>query len=181
MTSAQKLLLFLQATMSLVVLGYVSYQLIKARQENHKYKLYALRDRLLFLMATNKLEEDSLIFQIFYGTLVTSIKEIKDLSLWNIAKASVAARDALQGQREPLRIELDATSSEVKEFVMDFYHTMMGIAVANSPLLVLFIRLANHEAVLQIGRYITKFQIFIRERQQYEAYRYFENRGGFAT
>jgi len=181
MTSAQKLLLFLQATMSLIILGYVSYQLIKARQENHKYKLYALRDRLLFLMATKELDEDSLIFQTFYNTLVGSIKEIKDLSLWNIAKASVAARSALQEKRERLGIEIDASSPEVKKFVMDFYHTMMEIAVANSPLLVLFIKLASHKAVSQVGRYITKFQIFIRERQQYEAYRYFENRGGFAT
>jgi hypothetical protein len=181
MTSAQKLLLFLQATMSLVVLGYVSYQLIKARQENHKYRLYALRDKLLYLMATGKVKEDSLVFKVFYTTLVRSIKEIKNLSLWNIAKASVAARSALQEQRERLGIEIGAASPEVKEFVMDFYHTMMEIAVANSPLLVLFIGLANHEAVLQAGRYITKFQIFIRERQQYEAYRYFENRGGFAT
>jgi hypothetical protein len=182
MTSAQRLLLFVQATMSFVVLGYLGYHLFRARQENHKYKLYALRDKLLYLMATGQVKEDSLLFKVFYTTVVGSIKEIKDLKLWNIAKASVAARSVMQEQqRERLGAEIKAASPEVKEFVMDFYHAMMDIAVANSPLLVLFIRLANHQAVSRAGRYIKRFKIFLNEQQQYEAYRYFEDRGGFAT
>src|SRR5258707_8613927 len=174
MTTAQKYLITLQVVGFLIILAYLVFHLVRAKQEVHKYRLYALRDRLLYLLAKGELREDSLIFKVFYNTIIRSICEIKDVKLWSIAKASVAARSVLQQQREEqLRSEAMQSSPEVKKFIIDFYRTMMEIALANSPLLVLFVKLASHNVVLKVGRYLRKLKLFINEQQQYDVYRYF--------
>jgi hypothetical protein len=149
----------------------------RAKQEKHKYRLYALRDKILLLVARRKIDEDSLIFKVFYDVLIKTICEVKQVKLWSIAHASVTAKSALQEERsEQLKTEMIGASPEVKEFVVDFYQTMMEIAVANSPLLVLFIRLANHSdsIVSKVGLLIRRLRLFLNETQQYDVYRYFE-------
>ena len=58
MSTAQKFLIILQIGGFLIVLAYLVFHLYRAKQEAHKYKLYALRDQILFLVATKELKED---------------------------------------------------------------------------------------------------------------------------
>jgi hypothetical protein len=177
MTRAQAYLLTLQLTGFLIILAYISWQLVKARQEAHKYKLYALRDRLLYLLATGELQEDSLVFKVFYASITRGICEIKDVRLWSIAKASMAAKSVLQESREQrLWTEINKSSPEVKKVLYDFFGTMMEIAIANSPLLVLFIRMGGDQMVSGVVRYISRLRIFIKGQQRYDVYRYFDRR-----
>jgi hypothetical protein len=182
MTITQKFLITLQASSFLVILTYLFFHVYRAKQEAHKYKLYALRDRIILLVATHELREESVVYQAFYDTLIKTITEVKSVKLWSIAKASVTAKSVLQQQRsEQLKAELLESSPVVKKFVAEFYRTMMEIAVANSPLLVLFIKLANRDFVLTIGSYFTNLRLFIDEQQQYDVYKYFEKQSRFAT
>lgn len=173
MTPQQIGLLVLQAIAWVFVLSFIGILMFRSREDRHRYKLYALRDRLLYLAASGKLSQDSLVFRAFYAAVTASISEVRSLTLYSFIRASVTAKSAIQKERSDLlKAEIDHSTSEIKAFVDNFAEAMMEITIANSPILrVLLFSFAR------CGRLIRQVRQWIAFPQTYEAYqtyRYFE-------
>jgi len=154
--------------------------LLRSREEKHKFKLYALRDDLLYLVASQKISEDCHLFRVFYGALTSSIGEIHKLTVASLISASIEAKNALQKEGfDKFVHEIEGASPEVREFVNKMFFVMRGIMVANSPLLVFILRVRSS---------FGKFAIRLKHRlltkdacETYDAYRYYERMPVFAT
>lgn len=57
-----------------------------------KYKLYAVRDNLIYLVATNKLKEDDFVFQRFYKAVNYFIDANDKINLHHFVSAAEKAR-----------------------------------------------------------------------------------------
>ena len=176
MTDQQLALLILQLVCSTVVLLYIASIRWKAREEQYKFRLYALRDKLIYLVSSGQLAENSLIFKVFYGALTKSIGEIDRVTLYSLVRASISAKTAIeQEKRERLQHAVDNASPQTREFVFEFAEAMMKIMIANSPALNLML-LVGHRcgSVLKFLRNHTIGQIRTRSEEVYYSYRYFE-------
>lgn len=178
MSADQQLILSLQVLLSIIVLLFVFFEKQKAKELRHKYHLYAVRDKLIYLVASGQLSEDHFLFQVFYGVTNRSIREVKELSLISFMRASVAAKSDLQKQaNEKLLDEIEKAPVATKAVIKEFFAAMMGIAIANNWILVLIVKLAAHgnRWMGKISRLAGIFKILSPLRNQYDTYRYFEN------
>ena len=64
-----------------------------------KYKLYAVRDNLIYLVATNKLKEDDFVFQRFYKAVNYFIDANDKINLHHFVSAVEKAAKALIQQK----------------------------------------------------------------------------------
>lgn len=154
--------------------------LLRSREERHKFKLYALRDDLVYLVASGKLAENGHLFQLFYGALTSSIEEIHRVTVSNLINASIEAKNALQKEGfDKFVHEVEHASPEVREFVNKMFFVMRGIMVANSPLLVFLLRSRSNFGKFAIR---LKRQLLTKDAcETYDAYRYFERMPTFPT
>jgi hypothetical protein len=144
MTDQQIWLLAAQGVVSLVILGYLAMLLWKKREERERFKLYAVRDKLIYLAATDALPQSSMVFKVFYNVVNISISEVRNLDLASLARASVAAKSALEKEKqEALSAAIARASPEVREVIGEFGKVMMEIAYANSLGLRLFLHCAT--------------------------------------
>lgn len=154
--------------------------LLRSREETHKFKLYALRDDLLYLVASGKLAEHDHLFRVFYGALTSSIGEIHKLTVASLINASIEAKNALQKEGfDKFVHEVESATPEVREFVNKMFLVMRGIMVANSPLLVFLLRVRSN-----FGKFASrlKHQLLTKDAcETYDTYRYFERMPTFAT
>ncbi|OFV98894.1 MAG: hypothetical protein A3H28_08620 [Acidobacteria bacterium RIFCSPLOWO2_02_FULL_61_28] len=177
MTADQKFLLGLQIAMSGIAILVLCAESIKAREMRHKYRLYAVRDKLIYLVAGGQLDETHFLFRVFYGATNRCIREVKELSLISFARASMTARTDLQNQvTEKVITEIEMAPEETRAVINDFFVAMMEIAIANNWLLVLIIKLAEHgdKWIRNVDRWLCISRLFPPLRQQYDTYRYFE-------
>ena len=177
MSPDQKFLLGLQITISGIAILVVCAENLKAREMRHKYRLYAVRDKLIYLVASGALDERHILFRVFYMATNRCIQEVKELTLISFARASLVAKTELQKQaNEKVFEEIEAANEETKRAVNDFFVAMMEIAIANNWLLVLIIKLAEHgdKWIRNVDRWLCISRLFPPLRQQYDTYRYFE-------
>jgi nitrogen fixation/metabolism regulation signal transduction histidine kinase len=154
--------------------------LLKAREEKQKYRLFALRDRLIYLVAKGSLSEGSLLFKVFSTAINRSIGETSELTVFSLVNASLSAKTALQKEKqENIRGAIARSNDEVRAFVDDFSEVMMAIVLSNSPSLY-----ATLLVVRKCGKAIKTIKSFAatpqRLWQKYDTYRYFEQMHEFA-
>lgn len=126
------------ATALFVLTALIRFRLMRgARRDNLRYKLFAVRDDLIQLVARNELVESDLIFQEFYSMVNVSIKHIDTFTLSEIVKVSREHKNRLEQNEKfkKLMHELDRKSDEVKLVVGKFFGTMIEILVLKSILL----------------------------------------------
>ena len=176
MTQQQIVLLALQLIGSLGIVLYLLNAMLQAREEKHKYRLYALRDRLISLVADGKLSEKNLLFKTFYEALVTSIGLTSKLTVYGLIQASLAAKNAIQKQKDDrLQDAIDHAEPAVRSFVNDFASVMMDIMMKNSTALRVTLLVLHHSGKFFRSLRIMKRSIVpSRGREIYESYRYFE-------
>lgn len=173
MTLQQISLLGLEAAGWLFVLLFIGVALLRAREERLKYKLYSLRDDLLYLVACGKLSQESLLFKAFYTALTESIIRIRSLTVYSFLQASVSARTAIQKEKvEHLSAEIEKSPREVRAFVNRFAGVMMAITLANSP--VLRFILFSVDRCGRLFRHIRRWIDMPHTYEAYHTYRYFE-------
>ena len=189
MTTTQTWLLTVQAAAFAAVTTYATVEYFKGRRAQRKYKLYAMRDKLLGLIADDHIKECDPLFQIFYLAIDKSIAEVKDVTLVSFVKASLRAKSALEQERtEQLKNQIEASPTEVKQFVSAFAGTMMEIVSANSPIVISMFTIGfmGHT----IGQHVLSFldrpfflgrKPFHDQREQVATYKYFENLGAVAA
>jgi hypothetical protein len=177
MNGQQISLLLIQATMSLVVLVYLFVLLLKRREERDQFKLYAIRDKIIYLAATGELSQDGMIFKVFYSAVNASISEASKLTVASLIHASMKAKDAVEGaKRERLMEAIQRSSPGTREAVEEFVTTMMDIVYSNSLTLRAFvfcIRLVRGLATSLAGGLRTA--VGMRRPQAYETYIYWRD------
>ena len=116
----------------------------KGRQADNRYKLYKIRDDLIFLVAKGSIKEDDFIFKTFYWLTNTYVHEIHKFTLKEINKAMQDAKEKgyLKEPREfTLKIEeeLRNKDKEVKDVIQEFFQTNVVILIRNSLTLKLMV------------------------------------------
>lgn len=158
----------------LTIFIFVFVKALKIRREKQKFKLFAVRDKLLFLVATGKLSQDDRIFKVFYKAINSSINEIKGINPFSFIRASLTAKSAVELEaNKKLLQEINEREREVKEVIGEFFHTYMEIMVSNSIVLAVILWLIKN------GLLITNSLIKLmpkREKDRYETYKWFENK-----
>ena len=173
MNTQQIGLLVMQAFACSMVLAVLGVLLLKSREQRHKYRLYELRDELLYLVASHQLSESSLVFKVFYGAINKSISVVKKLTLYSLIHASISAKTDLQKERqEKLQGAIESSNPEVRAFIDRVAKVYMEIIISNSPLLrfTLFV-------IRRCGQMISRIRslVTVPKSEAYQAYRYFEH------
>ncbi len=128
----------LLVSFGLVLFGFGSYnyRLIKNEAAKiQKYRLYKVRDDLVYLVALDKLKETDHLFVLFYGLCNHLIKTTKEnLSLKGFVQA-VSSADNNPAEEKQLRKiveELRKRDPEVSDVVSEFYGAVVDILLENS-------------------------------------------------
>jgi hypothetical protein len=124
----------------------------KNLQMAHVYPLYAIRDKLIYLVASGKLQEGDFLFQEFYKAVNIVIPNSRRLT-FNVLVRSI--EEARQKGHDPavsqkvIRIqkELEKVDDEVRSVVAEFYQSVMLLFVYNSIALRLLSKLFSSPLV----------------------------------
>jgi uncharacterized alpha/beta hydrolase family protein len=175
MTSQQTGLLLIQLTVSIGVLLILAWYLLRASESNLKYKLFAVRDQFLYLAATGVINENSMVFKVFYRAMNTYITEIESVTIVSFMRASVAVKTQLEKENKERLIEsLRRSDPQVQATIDHFFQTVMDALRYNSPMLSLILAVARHCATLfSLLRKLPRVPVKI-----YETYRYYESLHG---
>lgn len=181
MTTQQIGLLFIQLGVSVTVLLFLAALLWRSYEEKRKYKLFAVRDNLIYLAASGKLPETSMVFKVFYRAMNTYINELEGLTLVSFLRASIAVRTELEKEDHQRLVDsLRRTDVEVQAVIDEFFHVLMETLRYNSPMLSL---------VLVTAKHCHRLFSFLRRSLSvsapvYDTYRYYESihgRMGFVS
>jgi hypothetical protein len=133
--------------------------------------LFAVRDRFLFLVATNVVSEKDMVFKVFYRAMNTYIRELDSVTIVSYMRASIAVKTELEKENQQrLSDALQRADPEVHAVVNEFFHAVMDALRYNSPMLSVLLALAHH---------CTRLWAFLRKLPRvqlpiYETYRYYE-------
>ncbi len=172
MTSQQIGFLTMQGMASAAVLTAIGVYALQAHEEKTKFKLFAVRDKFLYLAATGVLDKNGLVFAVFYGAINTFIANLDKQTLVSFIRASLAVKTELEKQnRERLLTELEESPPEVQTTIKAFVQVVMEALQYNSPTLSLILLTARHctHLFMFLKRHLA-FKI-----QIYTIYRYYEN------
>lgn len=175
MTSQQIGLLCIQLAISLGVVGFLGISIIRSKETEMAYSLFACRDKLLYLVATGVLPETSMVFKVFYKAMNRFIAEVDSMTLVSFARASIVVRDELEKEnRRKLLDSLDRADPAVQQVVDEFFESMMRALRHNSPMLTLALISASHCArAFELVRRMWKK--ILPNPSVYDTYRYYEN------
>ena len=120
-----------------------------------KYKLYAVRDQLIYLIATNQIREDDFVFQRFYKAVNYFIETTNHINLGTFIAAIDSARSkgidpAEENNWKAIRADLRKRSPEVNAVANSFYAAMLEILIENSFPLHLIMKCSSISTVLGI-------------------------------
>ena len=172
MSPEQTGLLIVQFAISCMVLLVIAFKAVNAREQRHAYRLFALRDRLIYMLAVGQLAEDEFLFKVLYSALTRGIGELDNLTVYAFVKASISAKSELEAaQEEKFKEAIDSADPNMREFVRDFAVSMMDIMRANSPILNLTLF-----AVRWCGKAIKSVRNFATPSAQetYRTYQFFQ-------
>src|SRR5207244_6657296 len=101
----------------------------KDRARVRKYRLYRVRDDLVYLVASGKLREDDFVFQTFYRAANHFVRATDTINLKTVVNALLEARrrgidPAVEDQWTRIARELKSIDKEVAMTVMGFYRAM---------------------------------------------------------
>jgi hypothetical protein len=171
MTPQQLGLLFVQLAVSIGVLAFLGVLLLRSHESRHKYRLFAVRDKFLYLAATGVLPQTGMVFKVFYRAMNAYISELESVTIVSFFHASVALRTELEKEnKDRLQQSLQRTDPEVQATITEFLNVVMAALRYNSPMLNLILMFAHHCAGLFV--YIGKLRHF--ELPVYDTYRYYE-------
>ena len=99
-----------------------------------KYKLFQIRDKLIRLVAEEKLSEDDPVFAFFYRAIDFLIRHTDLVNLKSVVDALREAQErgldpAAAQEVERINKQLEHEDPEVREVVSEFYATVMQILV----------------------------------------------------
>src|SRR5262249_28850500 len=110
-----------------------------------KYRLFKVRDDLVYLVATKQLACDEPVFAMTYGAVNSFLQDVSRISLTSFVRALERAKQngldpATDEAVERLQRELESKPPEVQRVVLSFYHSIVVILYQNSRVLRLLLR-----------------------------------------
>lgn len=120
-----------------------------------KYKLYRVRDSLIYLVASDKLSEDDFVFQRFYKAINYFIDENEKIDLSHFVAAAERARrkgiDPAEDKNfREIRSALRRMGPEVNEVANQFYSAILEILIENSFVLRTVMNCSSLSTVIKI-------------------------------
>ena len=124
---------------SCLIFALLFYRIIykKGRQDANRYRLFKVRDDLIFLVAKGTINENDFIFRTFYDMANTYIQHIHRFNLREINKAmsKTKEKNSLDKTHEfvaRIEQELEHKDREVRNVIEEFLETMLYILMRNS-------------------------------------------------
>jgi hypothetical protein len=148
----------------------------KGKEDANRYRLFKLRDDLVYLVAKGTIKEDDFIFQTFYDMTNTYIQHIHKFNLREINKAMKKAKEKGHFERaaeftERIISELNNKDPEVKQVIQEFFLTMIDILIKNSLSLRFIIKLYSYTLTQSlIKRFKTGAKIFVNQEDAFRNY-----------
>lgn len=120
-----------------------------------KYKLYRVRDNLIYLVATNKLRDDDLVFNRLYKAVNYYINANDQITLRNFIEAAEKARTkgidpAEEKNFNEIHLALRTRGAEVNDVANQYYSAMLDILIENSFLLRMLMKCSSSSTVIRL-------------------------------
>lgn len=121
--------------------------ILNARNETKKevfirsiqFKLYSLRDRVIRLVAEDKMQKDDHCFKFVYLIMNSSVKYIHDFSYRNLIKAASKTDDKLKNKIEPLVTEILDKDNELRRIFIEYFDVMIYALIKSSRSLQIYL------------------------------------------
>jgi hypothetical protein len=125
----------------------------RARLNQARYRLHAVRDELCFLVINGQLRETSRVYRVTTQQINTVLREQQNFSIRALSKRVLEADTRALSQAKAKRLyfeELKSSPPDVQAAVAHFYMALLHVIVTNSTVLpaLLFLR----QRVGRIGR-----------------------------
>lgn len=158
----------------LVVSGFTLYVRFgpyrRERRKARRYRFFAIRDRLVWLVAEEKLVENDPAFQFLYEGVTRIIPAAKPLGLKDVVATLKASQFVDEQRLRVIKNILEHKDKEVREVAADLFSAIVEVLLARS----LFVRLAR---IGFHGYFFTKQarhvfgRVFKTQNEAYEVYR----------
>jgi hypothetical protein len=114
----------------------------------HVYPLYAIRDKLIYLVASEKLHEEDFLFQEFYKAVNIIIPNSKKLTLQVLVRSIEEARQkghdpAVSEKVSQIQKALEGVDGEVRNVIAQFYNAVLMLFIYNSLTLRFFAKVLS--------------------------------------
>lgn len=139
----------------LISLIAINFTLKRDGWKTQRYKLFHVRDELIYLVASGKIAENDPVFQGFYKAVNLFIERCDRFNLASLISTLENARSkgldpAEETTRRSLHLELKKKTPEVRAVANRFYATVLEILIENSFPLHLIMRWGSLETVIKI-------------------------------
>lgn len=142
---------YLFSFLALAVLVFLHNLKRKAYQKQMVYKMYAIRDELVFLVAQEKIQENSRVFQYYYKRINILLQQAPSIGLDDMVSQLISSKknskvDIQQTKQEveELLTLKELECEEVRAAIQDYYEVSKNMILAHSSyiklLFVIFVK-----------------------------------------
>lgn|SRR5574337_245323 len=112
------------------------------------YPLYAIRDKLIYLVASEKLHEEDFLFQEFYKAINIIIPNSKNLTLQVLVRSIEEARQkghdpAVTEKVNQIQKALEGVDDDVRNVIIQFYSAVLMLFIRNSLIFRFFAKILS--------------------------------------
>ena len=127
------------------------YAAWQGRIDRDRYKLFALRDRLYWLVIKKEVAETDYAYKMIYWTINSIVADVTKFTIYDYAKSFVRESRSLETSeyRDAFLAALQDAPEVLQQVAVDFYQTSLDIMWRNSLELRLLVAIRN--AVRRMG------------------------------
>ncbi|BDP30200.1 hypothetical protein DC364_21240 [Vibrio vulnificus] len=131
------------SVLTVIVLLFMHTLKLKAYRKHRVFQMFAIRDRLVLMVAQEKISEDSKVFQYYYKRVSFLLELAPNIGLDDMINHMLSAKKAgaRRSDIERSRAEADEIAKlkeleceEVRELVADYYRVSKELILAHSSL-----------------------------------------------
>lgn len=136
-------ILIIYLSLGLLVAAFIHYLKNKAVQKSASYKLYAVRDELICLVAENKISENNRIFQYYYDRVNLLLEQAPNIGIDDAMNSFLFLQSSSSFEQSFKEAEKRATemlglveneTEEVSEVIANYYMASKCMILAHSSL-----------------------------------------------
>jgi TATA-binding protein-associated factor Taf7 len=131
--------IYLFSFLALVVLMFLYGLKRKAYQRQMIYKMYAVRDELVFLVAQDKIQENSKVFQYYYKRVNLLLRQAPNIGLDDMVNQLLLSKKSSKSNIEQTKQEVDELlklkeleCEDVRTVIQDYYEVSRDMILAHS-------------------------------------------------
>lgn len=147
----------------------------------YRYKLYAIRDKIVRLVAENKIDENNLAFQFIYQNVNQLTPVARPLKLREFVSMINASSITNWEELERIREAFVRSHPDVQHATVELFTTLLDLLVFKSVLVRLAVQIGmtgyKITRALHLRRVLAP--VFRQQNQAYELYRELEQRSNY--